>query len=93
MHKTIWLLILILSSIYLPKIPLLAHTLKVENDVGVSLHISPDDDPIAGQEAVFYPKITDKNNQFKISDCDCKVQISQNSQVLFQTILIADQPK
>jgi hypothetical protein len=90
MRKTIWLLVLISGILYISNLPILAHTLKVQNEVGVSLHIDPDDDPIAGQEAVFYPKITDKTNLFKISDCDCRVQISQNGEVLFQTVLITD---
>jgi hypothetical protein len=91
MQKLILFLFLLAISAASNSLPVFTHTLKIENEVGVTLHIDPDDDPIAGAESVFYPKINDKTDKFKISDCDCRVSISQGSNTLFQTILIPPQ--
>lgn len=55
-----------------------AHTLKIDDSIGVTIHIEPDDAPIANQKSNIFVEIKDKNNQFnpeKPSNCDCFITI------------------
>jgi hypothetical protein len=66
-----------------------AHVLKSDGSVGAILHVSPDDDPIAGVQTDFFFEIKDKENKFTPENCDCTATVFQNgkeiySQPLFQ---------
>ena len=61
-----------------------AHTLKTMGDVGVLLHVDPDDEPLAGETATLYVDI--KSAQ-KNASCGCTLSISQNSATIYTTTL------
>jgi len=64
-------------------LPASAHQLQVDNNIGAELHVEPQDDPVAGQEAKLYFEITDRTGQFQEGNCDCKVAIERNGQNIF----------
>lgn len=55
-----------------------AHVVKIEGTIGVTLHISPDDEPVAGETAALFIEIHDQQQQFVATDtaCDCRVSIA-----------------
>lgn len=57
----------------------LAHVLESSGSVGAVMHVSPDDDPIAGQQSDFYFEFKDKEDKFKPEDCNCIISISDSS--------------
>jgi hypothetical protein len=83
--------VIIAGFIFCTPISGLAHFLKVDGSIGITLHINPDDDPIVGQDAVFFLDTKDTNNKFSMPDCDCSAKITKGSDLLFQTQLVADQ--
>lgn len=60
-----------------------AHVLETNNTVGVVIHVDPDDDPIVGQPATFFLDFKDRENKFKLEQCDCKVSITKDSKEVF----------
>jgi hypothetical protein len=59
-----------------------AHVTQTDGSINVTMHIEPDDDPIAGQPAKFFFEFQDKKSKFKTADCNCNVVISQNDKQL-----------
>ncbi len=62
-----------------------AHTLKIDGNIGVNLHIDPDDTPVAGVESKFLLDIQDKSARFNPNNpanCECTLTISQNGTML-----------
>lgn len=57
-----------------------AHTLKTSGDVGVLLHIDPDDDPVAGQPAALYVSVTDKASG---AACGCALAVLDGSSTVY----------
>lgn len=77
-----------LSLIFVPMAS--AHTLKTDGSVGAVLHVSPDDDPVAGVNTDFFFDLKDTNNVVSPENCTCVARVLQNgkeiySQSLFQT--------
>ena len=63
------------------------HEIKDDRDISVILHTNPDDDPIVGQPAAVLFSVSDKNNKFDNSQCDCRVIISEHGTELLSTAL------
>ena len=63
--------------------PAEAHFLSVDGNIGTTLHIDPDDAPIANQTATFYFDIADKTGEFNIAHCNCVASISEGGHQLF----------
>lgn len=80
----IFLLALLGNWFYLPKV-VLAHSIKTDDSVLIMLHASPDDNPIINQPANLTFYITDKQKKFKAAECDCRLEISLNNNVIFST--------
>lgn len=62
-----------------------AHTLKIDRNIGVNLHIDPDDAPVAGRESKLLLDIQDKSKRFNPdnpANCECILTISQNGTAL-----------
>lgn len=58
--------------------PVYAHTLKIDRAIGVTLHIDPDDAPLAGVESKLFVEITDSSGRFNSanpSNCECVLTI------------------
>lgn len=56
-----------------------AHVLETSGSVGAVIHVSPDDDPIAGRITDFFFDFKDKENKFKPNNCDCWYTITNSS--------------
>jgi hypothetical protein len=59
-----------------------AHILRIDNGMGVTMHIQPDDAPVAGKSSEIFIDITDSNNRFKATDCACQLTISHRGSEL-----------
>lgn len=66
-----------------------AHILETNGNIGAVLHIDPDDDPIAGQQAGFFFEFKDKQNKFDPKLCDCTFIISEQGKQIFSQDLFA----
>ncbi len=85
--RLISLVLLITRFCFNQTLPVLAHVLKTDGNIGLTLHIDPDDDPIIGQLAIFYIYLKDTSGQFQPQNCTCGVSILQNQQSIFSTQL------
>lgn len=50
--------------------------------MSVLMHVSPDDDPISGMPNTLFFYFTDKLNKFKLSECDCIVELWKGDEKL-----------
>ncbi len=71
-------------------IPTYAHLLKTDGSIGAVLHIDPDDDPVAGQQAGFFFEFKDKQNKFTPRNCDCTFSITEDGKEIFSQALFAN---
>lgn len=75
--------------------PVLAHELVKNTVVGAVIHISPDDDPVAGEPTILYIEFKDTTGKFRPEDCDCTVSILEDGQEItsekFSPSLTVDQ--
>lgn len=67
--------------------PAFAHVLKTDNAIGAVMHVTPDDDPVAGDDTTFFFDIKDKNNKFNSQACECTVTIFKGSEQIKQADL------
>ena len=70
-----------------------AHFLLTDGSIGAVLHMDPDDDPIAGQPAVFHYEIKDKQGKFTPQGCTCTFSISENGASIFSQDLYLNTPQ
>lgn len=77
MKRIVFLFLTICLSLFCPA-TVAAHVLKVDGSIGVIIHVSPDDDPIAGQESEFFFEFKDKEGKFSPEKCDCSISITTN---------------
>lgn len=63
--------------------PVSAHVLKADGSIGAILHVSPEDDPIAGVATDFFFEIKDKENAFKPVACECTAAVYQNGKMIY----------
>lgn len=74
---------LLLSVYFVPSVS--AHTLKIDGNIGVNVHIEPDDAPVSKSESKILVDITDKSGRFNPANpgnCNCFLTILQNGQEL-----------
>ena len=82
----IGLFLLILSAFSYPQ-NALAHVLKTDGSVGAVIHVSPEDDPIAGESTDFYFEFKDKTGKFTPENCDCNGSILQGGKEVYSAPL------
>lgn len=82
-------LLLLLSILLLPAVTS-AHFLKTDGSIGAIIHITPDDDPVAGEVSALFFDIKDREDKFRVEDCDCELQIFQNGTSLFSESLLTN---
>jgi hypothetical protein len=63
-----------------------AHMLKTDGDIGVLMHVDPNDEPVAREPATFFFEIKDRSGHFSGAECDCRLKILREDRQ------IADQP-
>lgn len=64
-----------------------AHVLKTSGSVGAVVHVTPEDDPIAGEATDFYFDFKDTQGRFKAENCDCTVTILKAGQEAYSAPL------
>ncbi|MEL6602397.1 MAG: hypothetical protein AAFP20_04125 [Cyanobacteria bacterium J06614_10] len=58
----------------------IAHQVEVMEDVGATLHIEPDDTPLAGEESLAWFALTRRGGEvIPLSACDCQLTVSSES--------------
>jgi len=65
-------------------LPSYAHTLKVDGKIGVTLHVEPDDEPVAKQLSKVLINLQDKSGQLQASpeSCACTLTIVRDNTIL-----------
>ena len=66
-----------------------AHVVKTDGSVGVELHISPSDDPVAGTPSTLGFSIADSTGRFLAPACTCVLSVSENGRTVSQQTLAA----
>lgn len=62
--------------------PVYAHTVKVAEDVGGTLHIEPNDNPKAGESSETWVALTRKGGKLiPLKDCNCKIEVYNKPRV------------
>jgi hypothetical protein len=62
-----------------------AHVVKVDGSIGITVHIDPDDAPIANKENTIFVTIKDADKKFDEKNpigCDCKLEIVRNGKIV-----------
>jgi hypothetical protein len=75
------LLFCALVMVYPPAV--LAHVLQTDGDMGVLMHVDPDDEPVAGQQATFLLEIQNRRGPFQLDRCNCRLRISEQGKEVF----------
>lgn len=81
-YKTLLFLLVIFFGI-VPKVS--AHVLKIDGSIGVTVHIDPDDAPIAKRENIIFVTIKDADKKFDENNpisCDCVLSIVKDGKAL-----------
>ncbi len=65
-----------------------AHILATDGSVGAVLHIDPEDDPYVGQSATFFFEFKEKQGNFSLDNCDCKVSILEAGREIYSGVLL-----
>lgn len=84
------LFILLLFLLILSPTISYAHVLEKDGTIGAVVHITPDDDPIVGEQSSFFFEFKDTTDKFKPQDCDCVVTILKNGQEIYRQSLFQD---
>lgn len=77
MKKTLTYFAILLSTLFLPVASVSAHTLKVDGNIGITLHINPNDEPIANQVSQLVVGIKDRSGALSetLVGCICEARI------------------
>lgn len=60
--------------------PTLAHTVKIDGDVGATFHLEPNHNPRAGESSRVWFALTRKGGQpISLSQCNCQLKVSPHS--------------
>jgi hypothetical protein len=89
MTKILSLITVFFITAWLGVSPVAAHVLITNDSIGATLHIDPDDDPIAGALTSFFLEFKDTENKFQLSDCRCQAFVYQNGNEIYFTSLKA----
>ncbi len=69
----------LVSTVVLP-LPAIAHQVELEENVGATLHIEPNDTPRAGEEVLAWFALVRKGGQtIPLADCNCQLAIYEQS--------------
>jgi hypothetical protein len=81
---------LILAGLLLLPVFAQAHEVKRSGTLEILSHREPEDSPIAREPAILYFSVTDSNDRFTFSDCDCFVSVSEGGDALLDRKLTAE---
>lgn len=60
-----------------------AHVLQTDRTIGAVMHIDPNDDPIAGEQASIFFELKDTTNRLTSKNCDCKIAILESGKTIY----------
>jgi hypothetical protein len=87
------LILLLTFSIFLP-LQVHANVSQTDGNIGVVMHIDPDDGPVAHEQSTLSFEFNDKQNKFSANLCNCVFSIKKNGQIIYaQSLLTTDSPK
>lgn len=72
--------------------PVTAHTLKIDGNIGVTLHVEPSDEPVVGKTSNIFIDIQDNSRKFDPNNpenCDCYLEILKGETPLKRISLVA----
>jgi hypothetical protein len=69
-----------------------AHTLDLDGDIAVVLHVNPNDMPVSSSPTSFILFFNDSTNRFALSKCNCKATILEDTQTIVTEQLVASSP-
>lgn len=88
--------IIILSFIFifslLPQ-PASAHFLKTDQTVGAVIHVTPNDEPVAGLPSSFFFEFKDEANKFRPDECDCTFLVKRAGKTIYSQKLFQNNDK
>lgn len=67
-----------------------AHVLKTDGTIGAVMHVTPEDDPIAGDRSDFFFEFKDTQNRFQPAMCECVVHVIENGKQIYSRALFAE---
>lgn len=92
MKKLITLAIVFISAWLLwPPASVAAHFLITNGNIGMILHVDPNDDPAVNGNTTIYLDFKDKTSRFSLEKCTCNFVLSKDGQQVYQTLL--EQPQ
>jgi hypothetical protein len=84
--------LIIISIVVITSKSASAHTLDLDGDIAVILHVNPNDMPNSGSPTSFILFFNDSTNRFALSKCDCRATILEGTQTIETEQLIDSQP-
>jgi hypothetical protein len=84
------LIVLPFALFLVSALPAEAHVFKYFETVSVLLHMEPGDDPFAGEPGQLFFYFNDSANKFQVSQCQCRVKISEGDKVLYDEPLTGE---
>lgn len=82
MKKILTFLFIFYIAIYYATQTVEAHILKTNGSIGAVLHISPEDDPVAGGVSYLFFEFKDKIGKFNLKACDCTLSVYANNKLI-----------
>ncbi len=89
MNKIIVTILITAVSLFISPTIVNAHVLQSSGSIGAVLHIDPADDPAAGEPANFFFDFKDKNDKFKIENCQCIFTISKAGTIIYTEPMVS----
>lgn len=76
-----WLATGVMTGVALVVAPAIAHEVQIQNDVGATLHIEPNDIPLAGASTEVWFALTKAGGTIiPLNDCDCTLTLYDEAQ-------------
>lgn len=88
--KKIFIIVVLFTLFSVNTRTVLGHVLTTDGSIGAVLHVSPDDDPVAGETTNFFFEFKDKDNKFDPVYCDCKVSIKEGDSEIYSGKLFSN---
>ena len=92
MQKYIVAILLLITLFIVPRTAD-AHFLATDKKIGAVLHVDPNDEPVAGQQASFFFDFKDQTNKFTSQNCDCTFLINEAGKTIYSQELFQNSNK
>ncbi len=89
--KNLLLIITFVVFVSIPYYPIYAHDFENEEEIGATMHVDPNDKPIANEESRINFEFISTSNDFNLQECNCTVTIYKNGRQLLSEELVPDE--